>query len=216
MDAALEAAYRADAVTTFEAMEMVLRLADGGEEVIRLSTGGLVVLDGHVYRERHPEYGLIVNITQVRDGATGTAAAPAVTLSPETNAGQARLAANIAMGSTVALYAGVLHPVTGMAVGVEPFFFGRLDNSGLIVDEDSQLLNLRLYSEREFARRNSQHQRLCSAFLNQYDPAARGLEHVNAIDEKSYHRGDASQAATRIGGGGSGSSGGSGQNARAV
>lgn len=134
MDAALKNAYR-DHHYRFEAV--AISMAEG---VVRLTSGGDVVINGDLYSGKHPQFGTLGALGSVRDGVQAEASTMDVTLQPpEAEA----LAAFLSIRRRhVTVYKGAVNPETGAPYGVETLFAGRVQEAPLTIDDAGWSLTL--------------------------------------------------------------------------
>lgn len=203
MDAALENAYRGHH-HRFEAV--AITLPDG---VIRLTSGGDVVIGGHLYEGFHPQFGTVAALSSVRDGVQGEASTMDVTLMPPD--AEALAAFLNIRRRQISVYKGAVNPETGAPFGVETLFEGRVQEAPLIIRDNGWELNLLVAGAGVAQRRSMRGRTLSHAHHISVWGAAneQGLVNVTGVTAPVYWRTKGptptrAPAAPPFGGGGGG------------
>ncbi len=204
MDAALEASYREGVAVEFWAVEIQLSGA-----VVRLTTGGVVTVEGLAFIPRDPVYGTLSRIGKITDGAGDEAQSVDIELLPPSTAALAELANPNEQGGAVTVLSGTVNRETGAVIGYEIDFIGVVNNAPLAVRDTGWTLTIECVTEELRLKEDDEDKTLSPAFHREVWPSEAGLDNVTFVDRTIVWRGNSPSNSISGVPSGSGSGGGS-------
>ena len=185
MDAALEASYREEVAVEFWAVEIQLSGA-----VLRLTTGGVVTVEGLTFIPRDPVYGTLSRIGVITDGAGDEAQSVDIELLPPSTAALAELANPNEQGGAVTVLSSTVDRQTGAVIGYEIDFVGVVNNAPLVVRDTGWILTIECVTEELRIKEDDEDKTLSPAFHREVWPGEAGLDNVTFVDRTIVWRGN--------------------------
>ena len=149
MDTLLITALKESHPTVFIALELTLP-----DRVIRLTSGGTVVISGNTYVPEDSEIGALSIVGAFDDGEVSEATAPDLTFEAYTDTGIEDLSQIDIQGAPWVLYEGAVNVATGAVIGFREMTRGFLNQASLAIAEGVRTLQFTSFTlEQEQLRR---------------------------------------------------------------
>ena len=149
-----------------------------------LTDGGFVAYGGNTYVGEDAYYGILSNISPVRDGAESTTTRITVTILPSSADAAVDFGAASAQGSRVRWWEGVVNPATGALIGAPILKFeGELDKPRFSVGDSWEMV-LECGTQAERQVEPNADWRLNHSFHSKIWPGELGLSHVTGVTRK--------------------------------